>query len=330
MKWRRYSVLGFFVCGLGVSWCLFSLTTQKRTCKLGDGSELTLESIEVGTNAVFYLGNSIQRWATKCSAVVGARLGGGLVRYTGNSRQTNVAIALLYRGNRNLGSDTLLRIRDDDGIESNPRFVVHPNPVSGGATRLFCFGGTLTHRSREIALVIYDNVPREPVLLGELRMTNPLFSRFADWTPSRLPITNRADQLIVTLREAVTGHDLGWRDADGRISSDYVARFSFGMLEDERPTDEWDLFQIHCGNSAIELTQPWRGTMKRTGPGNLDVSGEWPLWPGRNAIKLKTSWVKTVAESPDHVVIFRRVPLAPTRSLNAAIWTSFHVEPPAS
>jgi hypothetical protein len=301
-------------CGLILALGISLWGSRGRRWKLADGSELTLLSVTVGTNLVEYTGNRFQRWAARLSAPIGAQFGGKVIRYP-NGGETNVAFAFHYRGKREVNNQSFLfKVRDDDGVEASPRFDIRTRPTAAAEASLFCVSRRLPPASKEIVLLVFDNAPRRPVLLGQLRMPNPLLLPKPAWTPSVLPANGREKDLTVRLLDAQIGMgpdlDFGWRDVNGRVPADAVARFRFALVEDGQPSDEWTLAEARCRDSLQSRKWPWRATVEGVGPGLIDLTGEWPLWPGRQAISLETAWVRKSAPPSGRMLALRDIPLS--------------------
>jgi hypothetical protein len=203
------------------------------------------------------------------------------------------------------------RVVDERGVESNPYFDKNQTYSDGGGTEgYYVHAGILPRRSREIRLrVLEDGKQGKLLLVGEFQIPNPLYGKYPEWTAEPLPATRRFGEMAVTLEDVNVTLNSSWTNLLQQAFQANVARIRLRTTESNQLTDEWAFFGARCSDATADFTYDWYTPYRRLGPGDIELTGRWPVWLGEKTAKLQTLWVRREIQPPERVITFYGVPL---------------------
>ena len=313
MKRRRLLIaLLLIAAGITVLAWMLSSKVERTTLKLTNGERLTFCAIGVGTNTTYCYGNILQRMAAHIPGSLGDRLSGGTRAESWHYSDSNIVLWFLCEGGVGVFHRIQFRVVDEQGIESDPYFDRNSAYSDGDTVGYFVHAGILPRRSPRIRLRISEaDKWGEPLPVGELHIPNPLYGKYPEWTAEPLPATRQFGEVAVTLDELNVSLDSSWMDMENRPIRANVARFRLRITESNQLTDEWAFFGARCSDATGDFSNAWNTTWRRLGPGHLEMTGSWPLWPGEKTVKLQTLWVRKEIQPSDRILTFYGLPLPP-------------------
>lgn len=289
---------------------IFSSKVEGTTLRLTNGERLTFCTVTVGSKTTYCYGNVFQRMAARIPGQLGDKLSGGTRAESWHYSDSNMVFWFRCEGGVGVFDRIRFRVVDEQGIESDPYF--DNNHVYSDSSTVICYlhAGILPRRSRHIRLRISEADKWDvPLPIGEFRIPNPLYGNFPEWTAEPLPATRRFGEMAVTLEDLSVTQDSSWADMETRRVRGNVARFRLRITESNQLTDEWAFFGAQCSDATGNFSRAWYTTWQEIGPGHLEVTGGWPLWPGEKTVKLQTLWVRREIPPPGRIVVLYGVPL---------------------
>lgn len=325
---RRCLLIALLLIAAGVTALVWmsSSKVEGTTVKLTNGERLTFCAIGVGTNTTYCYGNILQRMAAHIPGSLGDRLSGGTCAESWHYNNSNIVLWFLCEGSVKTFDRLRFRVVDDLGVESEPYFDVNQAYSDGGTVGYYLHAGILPRRSRLIRLRVFETDDWDKaLLLGELRIPNPLYRKFPEWNAETLPATRRFGEMAVTLEELNVTKDSRWVDLQKDHFRANVAKLRLRVTESNQLTDEWVFFGARCSDATDDFSYNWYTTYGKTALGQLELIGKWPLWPGERTVKLQTLWVRKEIQPPERTVTFYGLPLPLTGSAVTVIASTNHL-----
>ena len=293
--------------------------------RLRHGEKLTFCATTVGSNTTYCFGNVLQRVAARIPGQLGAKLSGGTRAESWHYNNSNVVFWFLCEEGDRTVDRIHFRVVDERGIESDPYFDRVEAYSDGDTIGYYFQAGILPRRSRQIRLRVFEaDKSGELLPTGEFQIPNPLCAKFPDWTAEALPATRRFGEMTVTLDDLRVTLDSNWTNTFGRVFQANVARMHLLVTESNQLTDDWVFFGARSTDATGDFSYDWYTTYQRLGPGDLQLTGRWPVWPGEKTVKLQTLWVRREAPPPERIVTFYDLPLPSTNPALTIIASTNH------
>jgi hypothetical protein len=322
---RLLTLLLLGVAGIGALMWTFSSHVEGTTLKLSTYERLTFCAVNVGSNTTHCFGNILQRMAARIPGQLGDKLSGGSRAESWHYSNSNMVFWFLCEGGAGTFNRVHFRVVDEQGIESDPSFDRNQAYSDSGTEGYYVHAGILPRRSRAIRLrVLEDGKLGELMLVGEYRIPNPLYRKYPEWTAEPLPARRRFGEMAVTLDDVSVTLNSSWTNLLSQAFQANVTQIRLRTMESNQLTDEWAFFGARCSDATGDFSYDWYTTYQRLGPGDLELTGRWPVWPGEKTAKLQTLWVRREIQPPDRIVIFYGVPLPPIGPGTKTIATTNH------
>jgi hypothetical protein len=301
-----------------VVWTLTLPIPPLRTYRLPDGTVLRLEGVTLGSEHRLVRGRYWQR-------LLAPFLQGPLAHYgpsvtTWRLPTPNAAVFwLTWTASSPLTNWTRATAVDDTGeeVELTGTHIQFMRPDGPDEKLCGWVAPAFPRRGREIELRLYSPGRAAPVAV--FRVPNPAPEPHPTWTPMRLPATQSAGRLTVTLTKLETG-----RLAPPSVPLDRPARHwtraEFRVRENGRPTDRWEpVGAVLSDATGNVLTPP---AAPRPSASGAVADWEWTLHQhAGDAAQLAFEGNLPAGEAAWKV----RVELAPSRHLTPEELATAHV-----
>jgi len=229
---------------------------------------------------------------------------------------------LMHRG-PGPAQDPQLILCDSKGFEIGGGYTMMRLGATGNSVEGWSFP-YWPRRDATFKLRIYERGKRYPdaKLIGEFVVRNPTPGKYSTWTASQLPITNRAENLAVTLFDLTAGVGHGstmWKPAANATVSQ--TRAGFRLEENGRPTKDWEIVSVESSDATSNvITEIW-GTGDEADARYAELRPH--PWPAESAWKLRVGFGRTTNfEAADLWTL--HLPLSDSSATNTAVQTNLH------
>ena len=280
-----------------------------RTVAMTNGSTVTLRQTAFTGQGFNYNHQSGNRWLRLIAPILpqGLRnklnLSGGSMS-VGSRPDTNLFVVTITRGKPGANTEPLgrLRVVDDQTNSFDASWGASTLGMEGETANLWQIS-SFPRRSPFLHLqFLAVRTNGDWVKAAEFQIPNPAFGAFTQWTAQPLPLTSRAGDLAVTLKEFRSGQKMAGRRGRG---DDSVAarktRLLFTFAQNGVPSDDWRVQKVAFSDAPGNHWFPYLDFIKQdfswTTNGTVELFGA--LWPGENAWKLDVEFVRTAGFEPN-------------------------------
>lgn len=297
---KKRLILAVLLLGAGlVVLCLWLLPPKQpiQIVTLASGSTVTFARVDYGKKRVFEPDGS---WSHKLAFLPDSLLK-RLKMYPGLGipvESNHMVIWFYVTPQRSTdlfnSSANPFSLVDENGVESfSPSFWPYSFSPATGSTGKSGIGvdvGTFPRRSKDFRMRFYSkDAARKLTLRGEMKIPNPAYGKYPEWTPEPLPVTKTNGGVAITLTQLSTGMSM-FSSEPAATNEESWGRACFTFAQDGKPCRDWAVDFIEFSDATGNHAQPtaWNDEGPKSSQDVFNFRA--PLWPAESAWNLNVAF----------------------------------------